>query len=310
MKHIVINYIYLLHEREHIRTSENVYKVGMTRQSNLERFNNYPKGSILLFQMECVDCKFVESIVLKLFAYRFKKCCLYGNEYFGGDKKHMMNIIYLIIMNEDKIRECTTDRSKYIDSILEQNSIVDKVTTIEPSETATQNIKISIENNETAIKSIETIPENIETVIQNNKTTIDNSLNNPKYQFSCNKCQYYTNNSSNYIGHLKTKKHKIICVTNLSNGEKCGTGTVTVNTNETNFSNVYKTDELNNCKRLDIQQVPKTNSSTENKSFEKITAVMLESMKANNAHMQELINVVFSSIKFNTNSTIPVTSTP
>ena len=37
---------------------------------------------------------------------------------------------------------------------------------------------------------------------------------------------------------------------------------------------------------------------------------MLESMKANNAHMQELINVVFSSIKFNTNSTIPVTSTP
>jgi hypothetical protein len=248
--------------------------------------------------MECVDCKFVESIVLKLFTDQFEKCCLYGNEYFGGDKKHMMNIIYLIIMNEDKIRECTTDRSKYIDSILE------------PSEMATQNTKISIVSNETAIKSIETIPENIETVIQNNKTTIDNSLNNPKYQFSCNKCQYYTNNSSNYIGHLKTKKHKIICVTNLSNGEKCGTGTVTVNTNETNFSNVYKTDELNNCKRLDIQQVPKTNSSTENKSFEKITAVMLESMKANNAHMQELINVVFSSIKFNTNSTIPVTSTP
>ena len=57
MNQITTNYIYLLHEREHIRTSENVYKVGMTRQSNLDRFNNYPKGSILLFQMECIDCK-------------------------------------------------------------------------------------------------------------------------------------------------------------------------------------------------------------------------------------------------------------
>lgn len=87
MNQITTNYIYLLHEREHIRTSEDVYKVGMTRQSNLDRFNNYPKGSILLFQMECIDCKFVESIVLQVFKDKFYKCSFYGNEYFKGDKK-------------------------------------------------------------------------------------------------------------------------------------------------------------------------------------------------------------------------------
>ena len=61
------NYIYLLHEREFIKTSEYIYKVGMTRQSNLDRIKNYPRGSVLLFQMECCDCRFVESIVLKKF---------------------------------------------------------------------------------------------------------------------------------------------------------------------------------------------------------------------------------------------------
>ena len=130
MKQINTNYIYLLHEREFIRTSEDIYKVGMTRQPNLERFNNYPKGSILLFQMECIDCKFIESIVLQVFKDRFDKCCFYGNEYFKGNKKDMMNIIYLIITYENELRECTTDRrSNYIDSILNKHNIMDKVTT-------------------------------------------------------------------------------------------------------------------------------------------------------------------------------------
>ena len=94
MKQINTNYIYLLHEREHIRLSEDVYKVGMSRQPNLARFNNYPRGSILLFQMVCNDCKFVESIVLQVFNNRFDKCCFYGNEYFKGNKKDMMKILY------------------------------------------------------------------------------------------------------------------------------------------------------------------------------------------------------------------------
>lgn len=120
MKQINTNYIYLLHEREHIRLSEDVYKVGMTRQPNLNRFHNYPKGSILLFQIECIDCKFIESIVLQVFNRKFYNCFFYGNEYFKGDKKCMIDIIHLIISYESQIRERTTDRRKFIEDILKE----------------------------------------------------------------------------------------------------------------------------------------------------------------------------------------------
>ena len=51
------NYIYLLQEREFIKTNENIYKIGMTTKLNFERFNQYPKGSVLLFQIICEDSK-------------------------------------------------------------------------------------------------------------------------------------------------------------------------------------------------------------------------------------------------------------
>lgn len=194
MDNIITNYIYLLHEREHIRLSENVYKVGMTRQPNLERFHNYPKGSILLFQMVCNDCRFVESIVLQVFKDRFDKCCFYGNEYFKGNKKDMMKILYLIIANEDKISECTRDRSNYIESILKEHIIADKETTDETSETTNENK--------------ETIDETIDTTIENTETTIKNKDNKQK-QYHCDKCDYYTSRSFNYVKHIMTDKHKL-----------------------------------------------------------------------------------------------------
>ena len=119
MNEIKSNYIYLLHEREFIRTKENIYKVGMSRQSNLSRFNNYPKGSQLICQIECIDCKFVETVILRLFSDKFHKCNEYGNEYFQGDKKCMIDIIYIIISFENEIQQQNiTHRSEYIESIL------------------------------------------------------------------------------------------------------------------------------------------------------------------------------------------------
>ncbi len=144
MKQINTNYIYLLHEREHIRLSEDVYKVGMTRQSNLNRFNNYPKGSILLFQMECIDCKFIESIVLQVFKNKFYNCFFYGNEYFKGDKKDMMDIIYLIITYENELRERTTHRSKFIEDILKERENMTSKISDNQDRTGLFNIKIKL----------------------------------------------------------------------------------------------------------------------------------------------------------------------
>ena len=50
----MVNYIYLLKEREFVKTEENIYKVGRTERENLTRFNQYPNGSVLLLQMICI----------------------------------------------------------------------------------------------------------------------------------------------------------------------------------------------------------------------------------------------------------------
>ena len=97
---ISINYIYLLQEREFTKTKENIYKVGMSQKENHKRFNQYPKGSILLFQMICNNCKNIEKCLIKIFKENFKLRNDIGNEYFEGDYKSMIDIIYFTIKNE------------------------------------------------------------------------------------------------------------------------------------------------------------------------------------------------------------------
>ena len=79
------NYIYLVQLREFINTK--IYKVGMTKKENYTRFNQYPKGSVLLFQMICNDCKNIEKQTIKLFKETFKHKRELGNEYFEGEKR-------------------------------------------------------------------------------------------------------------------------------------------------------------------------------------------------------------------------------
>jgi len=94
------NYIYLLQEREFLKTKENIFKVGMTTKQNYERFNQYPKGSILLFQMICINCKNIEKIIITIFKEKFIQRKDIGNEYFQGNYKNMIDIIYLTIKDE------------------------------------------------------------------------------------------------------------------------------------------------------------------------------------------------------------------
>ena len=96
----IINYIYLLQEREFVKTKEKIYKVGRTKKENHQRFNQYPKGSILLFQMICKKCENIEGKIIKEFKDKFKQCKDIGNEYFEGDYKRMIEIIYSTIENE------------------------------------------------------------------------------------------------------------------------------------------------------------------------------------------------------------------
>ena len=170
------NYVYLLQEREFIKTKENIYKVGMTKKENHKRFNQYPKGSILLFQLICNDCKNIEKLVIKKFKETFKQRKDIGNEYFEGDYKNMIDVVYLTIKNENNYNECLLEET------LEEVDI-NQSTTVECVDEykAKANEKICETDVEKQVYQIETYSEwikytNISKVIITNKKSEEGFL--------------------------------------------------------------------------------------------------------------------------------------
>ena len=65
-------YIYLLQKREFIKTKENIYKIGKTKQENLKRISNYDNGSILICKFKCNDCNKLEKKLITLFREKYE----------------------------------------------------------------------------------------------------------------------------------------------------------------------------------------------------------------------------------------------
>ena len=101
----MIGYIYLLQEREFIKTKENIYKLGKTKQENLKRIQNYPNGTKLNIQLECENCDINEKNLIIIFKQKFIQRIDIGTEYFEGDKYEMISIIYTVVMDYNKIVE-------------------------------------------------------------------------------------------------------------------------------------------------------------------------------------------------------------
>lgn len=97
------NYIYLVKEREFIKTNENIYKIGRSKQENTKRFLQYPKGSELIIQARCIDCIKTEKILINIFKTKFIHRKDIGNEYFEGNDIIMQSIIHDLLFNEFKI---------------------------------------------------------------------------------------------------------------------------------------------------------------------------------------------------------------
>ena len=173
------------------------------------------------------------------------------------------------------------------------------------------------------------------------QNTNNSSSSVPKYKFSCKKCDFYTNKSCNYIQHINTKKHEFTCITNPAFGGNNAMAHVPATPATSAIPDVYTTideptehDEhgeprktysckncnkpyfskkgvwqhMKKCKHSDTQTVTQTSPSTETMSPGTMTAFMLEIMKANQTHMLEVINVVVSSMKSNTNFIVPAES--
>lgn len=115
------NYIYLLQLQKSVKAKENIYKIGMTKQNNLKRFHQYPKGSILLFQTICKNCNNMERKIINIFKNKFTRRKDFGNEYFEGDYNTMIDII-----NQTVKQEFNESQNNTIFDIVEENNNIIK----------------------------------------------------------------------------------------------------------------------------------------------------------------------------------------
>ncbi|ARF10331.1 hypothetical protein Hokovirus_1_210 [Hokovirus HKV1] len=186
-------FIYLIHVRESLRLNENIYKIGKTKQKNMKRIVNYPKGSELLLYIECTNCDMIETILINLFKTKYILVSDYGNEYFKGSHINMIRDITNIvnyynykysseqeILNEN-IQETSSNNKTLIDS---ENVILDK-NSIDP-ENITPNNNIALNNDNISFDS-----EIQEFMKINNNTVMD------EYKFLKNSIKKNTKNTNN-----------------------------------------------------------------------------------------------------------------
>lgn len=79
------NYIYIIQEREFIKTKEPIYKIGRTKHGYIKRLKNYPKNSVVLCILKVPDSLSYERSLIKEFDKKFIKRTDIGNEYYEGD---------------------------------------------------------------------------------------------------------------------------------------------------------------------------------------------------------------------------------
>jgi hypothetical protein len=92
-KNIKYETVYLLQEREFIKTKENIYKIGRTKKTMLERLRGYPKGSNVIYQNLFKCCDKIENKLKIVLNLSFKQRIDIGTEYFEGDLINIINTI-------------------------------------------------------------------------------------------------------------------------------------------------------------------------------------------------------------------------
>ena len=160
------NYIYLLQTREFVTSKSPIYKLGKTTKPQLTRFNQYPNGSKLIIQIECIDCNHCEKKLLAVFRSKYICKTEYGREYFEGDCISMTRDIFDFIMSDRDM-----DNSKCIKPV---NAVVAPVK-------LTKNIKL-----------------------KNDKLVVDIEKTDNK-EYSCERCLCLFKSKTTLIKHLKNK---------------------------------------------------------------------------------------------------------
>jgi hypothetical protein len=199
----------LLIEREFIELSKNIYKIGRTKQKNLDRVNQYPKQSILLFQIACIDSIICEKNLKQIFSIKFIKHPEIGTEYFEGNPNQMIDIIYNYLKKPNQIQIIYEKPEEIIPEVPKE--IIPEV----PKETIPEVPKEIIpevpkeiipEVPKEAIPEVpkETIPEVPKEIIPE---VPKETIFIVKYNYHCEKCFYSTNYKSCFTNHLSSQRH-------------------------------------------------------------------------------------------------------
>ena len=104
-----MEYIYLIKEREFIKTEDEIYKIGRSSQYNAKRINQYPNGSIILLIIFCGNSGEIEKFLITEFKKLFKQRRDIGLEYFEGCFLKMRDVI---TENVKKLDNITIDKFK------------------------------------------------------------------------------------------------------------------------------------------------------------------------------------------------------
>lgn len=91
-----MEYIYLLREREFIKTNESIYKIGKTKQNLEKRFQGYPKGSEVTLTIKVNNCDLCETQIKRVFDDKFKNRRDIGREYYEGDVNIMKKELIIL----------------------------------------------------------------------------------------------------------------------------------------------------------------------------------------------------------------------
>jgi acyl carrier protein phosphodiesterase len=90
----IIEYIYLIREREFVRLNEETYKIGLSKKYDItKRFYKYGKGIEIVCFFAVNDSFKYEKLIMNEFLKNFEQRKEYGTEYFTGDKNKMKLLI-------------------------------------------------------------------------------------------------------------------------------------------------------------------------------------------------------------------------
>jgi hypothetical protein len=104
------HFVYLIQEREFLKSGEPVYKIGKTTQPPNTRLAGYPKGSriVLYADVSFSGCHYMEKILIGEFDRLYIHRADIGRESYEGDLERMKATFFRVVRETDRLSETPT----------------------------------------------------------------------------------------------------------------------------------------------------------------------------------------------------------